>query len=318
MGPAAETRARYLARVGSLIGGEWRLEKLLGWGATSAVYEAVGKEGAHAAVKILHRALCDDEAVVQRFLHEAYLASAVRHRAIVAVHGDGVSDGSVFLVLDLLDGETLEERRLHMGGKLPLDAVGLIAEELLSALRAVHSAGIVHRDLKPQNVFATSHGELKLLDFGTARIFETGPHVCVGTKQEPRAPKTKSIDGLVTGTPSFMSPEQARGDRNAIDARSDLWSLGATLFTLLTGEYVHLARDPHKRLLAAAMKPARSLGSAAPWLDRELTAVIDRALAFDPAARWQDAVSMRRAFRAACAHVDPPMSEPPPSDAAIV
>ena len=308
MGPAAETRARYLARVGSLLGDEWRLEKLLGWGSTSAVYEAVGKEGAHAAVKILHRSLCDDEAVVQRFLHEAYLASAIRHRAIVSVQGDGVSDGSVYLVLDLLDGETLEERRLHMGGKLPLDAVGLIAEELLSALRAVHAAGVVHRDLKPQNVFATTNGDLKLLDFGTARIFEPGPN----------APKRPSLDGLVTGSPSFMSPEQARGERSAIDERSDLWSLGATLFTLLTGEYVHLARDPHKRLLAAAMKPARSLSAAAPWLDSELAAVIDRSLAFDRTARWQDAVSMRRAFRAACARVDPPMSEPPPSDAAIV
>ncbi|MBX3225668.1 MAG: serine/threonine protein kinase [Labilithrix sp.] len=308
MGPAAESRARYLARVGSLLGGQWRLEQLLGWGATSAVYEAVGREGAHRAVKILHRPLSDDPFVVERFLHEAYVAGSIRHRAIVGVHGDGVCDGSIYLVLDLLEGETLEERRLHMGGKLPLDAVVLIAEELLSALRAVHAAGVVHRDLKPQNVFATTHGELKLLDFGTARIFEPGP--C--------APKTKSIEGLVVGSPSFMSPEQARGARGAIDARSDLWSLGATLFTLLSGEYVHIARDPHKRLLAAAMKPARSLAVAAPWAPPELVAVVDRALAFDPAARWQDAVSMRRALRAACAVLDPPMSEPPPSSSAMV
>ncbi|MFO0737045.1 MAG: serine/threonine-protein kinase [Labilithrix sp.] len=303
MGPAGQTRADHLARVGSRLG-DWVLEKLLGWGATSAVYEAVRPEdGAHRAIKLLNRALCSEPPVVERFLHEAYLAGAIRHRGIVHVHGDGMSDGSVYLVLDLLDGETLEERRLHMG-KLPLDAVLTIAEELLSVLRAVHAAGIVHRDLKPQNVFATNHGELKLLDFGTARVFDPLP----GVKRQP-----KSIDGLVVGSPSFMSPEAARGERSKIDARSDLWSLGATLFTLLTGEYVHIAKDPHKRLLAAAMKPARSLGEAAPWAPPEVVAVIDRALAFDPSARWPDAVTMRRALRSALA-----ISEPPPSEAAIV
>jgi serine/threonine protein kinase len=305
MEPAAETRAKHLARVGSLLGSHWILEKLLGWGATSAVYEAVGKsDGAHVAIKLLHRSLCDQPAVVERFLREAYVASAIRHRAIAHVHGDGLSDGSAFLVMDLLDGETLEERRLHMGGKLPFDAVVPIAEELLSALRAVHAAGVVHRDLKPQNVFVTILGELKLLDFGTARIFDP----------IPGAPRSrKSLDGLVVGSPSFMAPESARGERSAIDARSDIWSLGATLFTLLCGDYVHVARDAHKRLLAAATKPARSLGEAAPWVPPAVVAVIDKALAFDGANRWQDAVEMRRAFRAACVGVEPPLSLPPPS-----
>lgn len=296
---AAETRAKYLARVGSLLDGAWILEKLLGWGATSSVYEAVGKnDGRHVAIKILHRSLCDQPEVVERFLHEAYVASAIRHRAIAHVYGDGRSEGAAFLVMDLLDGESLEERRLHMGGKLPFDAVGPIAEELLSAMRAVHAAGVVHRDLKPQNVFMTNHGELKLLDFGTARI---------------RDRQVKSVEGLVVGSPSFMAPESARGEKSAIDARSDLWSLGATLFTLLAGDYVHVARDPHKRLLAAATRPARSLAEAAPWVHPDIVAVIDKALAFDRANRWQDAGEMRRAFRTACAKVEPPLSLPPPS-----
>jgi serine/threonine protein kinase len=298
MGPAGQTRADHLARVGSRLG-DWVLEKLLGWGATSAVYEAINRDdGSHRAIKILNRALCDDPFVVERFLHEAYLASAIRHRAIVHVYGDGLSDGSLYLVLDLLDGETLEERRLHMT-KLPVDTVMGLADELLSALRAVHAAGIVHRDLKPQNVFATNHGELKLLDFGTAKIFDPVP----GVRRQP-----KSVDGLVVGSPSFMSPEAARGKRGDIDARSDLWSLGATIFTLLSGEYVHVARDPHRRLLAAAMKPARSLAEAAPWVDPAMVAVIDRALAFEAANRWQDARSMREALRAASAFDFPPMS----------
>jgi serine/threonine-protein kinase len=307
MTAAAETRTKHLARVGSLLGGQWILEKLLGWGATSAVYEAVGKtDGAHVAIKILHRSLCDQPAVVGRFLDEAYVASAIRHRSIAHVHGDGVSDGSVFLVMDLLDGETLEERRLHMGGKLPFNAVAPIAEELLAALAAVHAAGVVHRDLKPQNIFVTSHGDLKLLDFGTARMSDPFP-------SETRPGAMKSIEGLVVGSPSFMAPESARGERNAIDARSDLWSLGATLFTLLTGEYVHVARDAHKRLLLAATRPARSLAAVAPWIHPDTIAVIDKSLAFDRADRWQDAAEMRRAFRAACVAVEPPLSLPPPS-----
>jgi serine/threonine-protein kinase len=297
MGPTGQTRAQHLERVGKRIvstEAEWTLEKLLGWGATSAVYEAVGSHG-HVAIKIMHRSLCDDQGAVERFLHEAYLASSIKHRAMVNVFGDGVSDGSVYLVLQLLDGESLEERRLHMGGKLPLDSVLAIAEELLSALRAVHAAGIIHRDLKPQNVFGTSHGELKLLDFGTARMLDP---------TEPK--KSKSVEGLVVGSPSFMAPEAARGERSKIDERSDLWSLGATLFTLLAGEYVHLARDPHKRLLLAATKPARSLAEAAPWVPRDVIAVIDRALAFDREARWPDALSMRRALRSTATLVAEP------------
>lgn len=308
MDPASQTRAQHLARVGSRVG-SWVLEKLLGWGATSSVYEAVSHEnGEHRAIKILNRSLCSEPLVVERFLHEAYVASAVRHRCIVNVHGDGMSEGSVYLVLDLLDGETLEERRLHMG-KLPVDAVLSIAEELLSALRAVHAAGVVHRDLKPQNVFVTNHGELKLLDFGSAGVFDPIP----GVRRKPM-----SLDGLVVGSPSYMSPEAARGERSKIDARSDLWSLGATLFTLLTNEYVHVAKDPHKRLLAAAVRPARSLGEAAPWLDAGIVSVIDRALAFDPEARWPDAVAMRRALRSALAISEPPPSDSAPSAPAIV
>ena len=280
-------RTKHDERVGSIIGGTWRLERLLGWGSTSAVYEATDRSGARRAIKILNAALCANETVVQRFLREAYVSSAVRHRSIVHVYADGKSDGSVYLVLDLLEGETLEERRLRAGGKLSLEEVVPIANELMHALAAVHEAGIVHRDLKPQNVFLTRADELKLLDFGTARI--------EGTEGGSR---TLSVEGLVIGSPSFMSPEQARGERGSIDARSDVWSVGATLFTVLSGEYVHLGRDAHQRLLAAATRPARSVASVAPRLDGGVAAVVDRALAFDRKERWQDMEAMRVAFAA--------------------
>ncbi len=270
-------------RIGSTVARRWTLERLVGSGSTSAVYEGKDADGVRRAIKILHPALCGDEVVVQRFLREAYIPSDVSHPAMVHVHADGISDGLVFLVLDLLEGETLEERRLSAGGKLALDVVGPIAMELMRALAAVHRVGVVHRDLKPGNIFITAGGELKLLDFGIARV-------------PPRTSRQLSVEGLVIGTPGYMSPEQARGVRDGIDVQSDVWSVGATLFTALSGEYVHVARDAHQRLLAAASRAARPLFSAAPEVPAPVAAVVDRALSYEKKDRWTDMDAMRTAF----------------------
>ena len=281
-------RERYEKRVGTVVDGRWRIDSLLGRGSTAAVYAATHRNGHRATLKILHPPLCAEPATIERFLREAGIANAIKHRAIVPIGDDGTTeDGCAYLVLELLDGETLEEIKAREGGRIPLEDLAPMADELMSAITAVHAAGIIHRDLKPGNVFITTDKQLKLLDFGTARIFD-------------RAGDSKlTMQGFVLGTPSFMSPEQAKGLREEVDAQSDVWALGAILFTLLSGELVHDGKDDHQRLVNAATKPARSLGSVAPGLDERVITVIDRALMALKHDRWRDVKSMRSAFRAA-------------------
>lgn len=280
MNPQAERR------VSTIIGGKWRVDALLGSGSMAAVYAVTHRNGARAALKILHPTLCTDPAVCERFLGEGYLANSVKHQGIVRVLDDGVTDdGCVFLVMDLLEGETLEALRQNRGGKIPLVEALDLADKLMDVLSAVHGAGIIHRDLKPQNVFVCSDGTVKLLDFGVARVFD-------------RTSQSKlSMFGLVLGTPSFMSPEQALGSRDKVDHRSDIWSLGATLFTSLTGETVHLGANIQAKLLAAATVKARSISMVMPDLPAPIASAIDMALRFKKEDRWQTVDAMRRSLR---------------------
>jgi serine/threonine-protein kinase len=275
-------------RVGTIIGGKWRVDALLGSGSMAAVYAVTHRNGARAALKILHPTLCTDPAVCERFLGEGYLANSVKHPGIVRVLDDGVTDdGCVFLTMDLLEGLTLEDHRQKRGMKIPIVEALDLGDKLMDVLSAVHTAGIIHRDLKPQNVFVCDDGVLKLLDFGVARVFD-------------RTSQSKlSMFGLVLGTPSFMSPEQALGSRDKVDHRSDIWSFGATLFTALTGETVHLGANVQAKLLAAATVKARSIAMVMPSLPAGIAAAIDMSLRFKKEDRWQSVDVMRRAFREA-------------------
>ncbi|MCA9584955.1 MAG: protein kinase [Myxococcales bacterium] len=275
-------------RVGSVIGAKWRVDALLGSGSMAAVYAVTHRNGARAALKILHPSLCTDPAVCERFLGEGYLTNAVKHPGIVRVLDDGVTeDGCVFLVMDLLEGETLEALRQRRDGRIPLVETLDLSDKLMDALAAVHAAGIIHRDLKPQNVVVCNDGAVKLLDFGVARVFD-------------RTSQSKlSMFGLVLGTPSFMSPEQAMGSRDKVDNTSDIWSLGATMFTSLTGETVHLGPNVQAKLLAAATQKARSISMVMPDLPPQIASIIDMALRFKKEDRWQSVDAMRRALREA-------------------
>jgi serine/threonine-protein kinase len=208
--------------------GKYQLEALLGCGGMAAVYRATHRNGNRVAVKILHPELSMSEDVRARFLREGYVANRVQHKGAVRVLDDDVDDDVVFLVMELLEGETLEARWTRSGRHLLPDDVAHWATALLETLGAAHAQGIVHRDVKPENLFLTTDGDLKVLDFGIARLLDAkGAHV--------------TRTGRLMGTPAFLPPEQALGYVHDVDARSDLFAVGATMFTLLAGRYVHEA-----------------------------------------------------------------------------
>ncbi|WP_437605874.1 serine/threonine-protein kinase [Sorangium sp. So ce834] len=295
------------ALVGQVLRGKWRLERLLGFGGMAMVYAGTHRNGMRGAVKILRRELSEDQEARSRFLREGYVANRVDHPGIVRVLDDDVTeDGSVFLVMELLEGETVEARRAREpSGVLGVGEVLGIADDLLDVLAVAHERGIVHRDLKPDNLFLTRQGQLKVLDFGIARLRELS---------SPANATTRA--GSLMGTPQFMPPEQARGQWDRVDPRTDLWAVGSTMFQLLSGRYVHEAETLPLLLLAAMTQPAPPVGSVLPALPPPIAAVMDVALAFDPDRRWPNARAMQRALRQARggAAFDPaPGSHPDPS-----
>jgi serine/threonine protein kinase len=273
-------------RVGTMVRDKYRIDAFIATGSMANVYAATHRNGSRVALKILHRELAKDPAMAERFRREGYFANAIGHAGVVrAIDDDLAEDGCAFIVMELLEGENLEDRRKRMGGRMSLPEVLRIADAMLDVLAAAHDHEILHRDLKPENVYVTRKNEVKLLDFGVARF------------NDGRSSSDMTAIGMVLGTPAFMPPEQALGRREEVDARSDIWGVGATLFMVLTGESVHVGGDAKSKLIATARTQARSLREVLPATPRAVASVIDRALAFDKAERWADAGAMREALR---------------------
>jgi serine/threonine-protein kinase len=274
-----ERRAR--ERVGSVLRGKYRLERLLGVGGMGAVFAAVHQNNRNkVAIKMLHTELSINAEIRGRFLREGYIANSVEHPGVVRVLDDDTSeDGAVFLVLDLLEGETLSAK-LDASEKLAPREVARVAIDVLEILAAAHDKGIVHRDIKPENVFVTKQGAVKILDFGIARVLE-------GTT----ASSTRS--GQSVGTPAYMAPEQALGHTKKLGPHSDIWSVGATMFTLLTGRYAHDAESIGELMVRAATQPVTPIESVEKGIPADLARVIDKALSFEIADRWKNAAEMR-------------------------
>lgn len=274
------------ARRGRWLADRWRLDRVLGIGGTSAVYEATHRNGRRAAIKMLHPQWALMPTVRRRFLREGYISNKIEHPAVASVLDDGeTEDGEAFLVLELIEGEPLSAR-LSREQKLPLEEVIELAEQLLDALAEAHLQGVIHRDIKPENLMLLPDGSLKVLDFGIASV-QTGE----------TSATLLTRPGATRGTPAYMAPEQARG--LPVDARTDLWAVGAVLFRALSGEPVRQAPTADAMLVQAATEPIRPLRHVCPEIPATLAAVVDRALTFEPQGRYPDADSMREALHGA-------------------
>jgi serine/threonine-protein kinase len=296
----ASSRLALLAeqRVGTqLRRGKYTLGALLGVGSMAAVYRATHRNGSEVAIKVMHTSLVGDDGLHARFLREALIVNKVNHPGLVKIIDDDVDDnGATFLVMELLSGKTLADERDALGGTIPPIQLLHVVREVLGTLIAVHAAGIVHRDVKPENIFLLDSGGVKLLDLGVARL---------GASKQ-------TAPGETLGSPAYMPPEQAMGKQDEIDARSDIFAVGAILFTLLTGQYVHEGASPQVRLVAAATKPARPFFDVWPDAKGALANLIDVALRFDRQQRWSSAEEMRRALDDVLTLMIPADLRPPP------
>jgi serine/threonine protein kinase len=188
------------------------------------------------------------------------------------------------MVMELLEGETLEERRLRKGGKLPVDEVLWATDQVLGILVTAHKKGVVHRDIKPENIFLTTKNEIKVLDFGIARY-----------KSGEGAESTKI--GSMLGSLHYMPPEQGRGDWDKVGVQTDLWAVGATMFALIAGRPVHDEKDLFSQLQAITRSPAPPLSKYAPEVSEAVALLVEQALQFDAHRRWSDASMMQIALR---------------------
>ena len=274
---------------GRIVEGKYLLGEPLGRGGMGVVYRAENTRiGKQVAIKILLKGYAKGSESERRFLREARIAGSIGHPNIVEVFDLGTLDnGAPYQVMELLEGDTLAAR-IRLEGALPIDEVLDYAEQVLSALEAAHVRGIVHRDLKPDNIFLHQRAgtiTAKLLDFGVSKSLLND--------------KTLSLTqtGVVVGTPYYLAPEQARGDRG-LDHRVDLWAMGVVLYESLTGSLPFKA-DNYNALLAKILNtrpaPPRALRPALP---EALERVVLEALSFHPGDRFQSAGEMLVALRA--------------------
>ncbi|MFO8074132.1 MAG: serine/threonine-protein kinase [Polyangia bacterium] len=275
-------------RVGTVLDGKYDLTRLLGEGGMGAVFEATHTLiGRRLAVKFLHPQFATSEEVIERFHREAQAAARIGHENIIDVTDMGMADdGAPYIVMEFLEGTDVRGL-IEEGGAVPVKRAAHIMVQALSALQAAHEAGIIHRDLKPDNIFLTQKSTnpdyVKLLDFGISKF---------------RALESDDVKGLtqtgtVLGTPHYMSPEQARGDQD-ISARSDIYAMGVILYQMLTGQLPFDAANYNALLIKILTEEPVPPEELAPDLPEDVVAVVKRAMARDPADRFEDAAEFRR------------------------
>jgi serine/threonine protein kinase len=241
----------------------YEITSQLGKGGMGEVYQAKDQKlGRDVAIKVLPEEFAKDADRVARFQREAKLLASLNHPNIAAIYGLEESEGTNFLVMELVEGQTLDER--IKAGAIPVEEALKLGLQIAEALEAAHEKGVIHRDLKPANIKITPDGKVKVLDFGLAKAF-AGEQADLNLSNSPTLSQAATMQGVILGTAAYMSPEQARGKE--VDKRADVWAFGVVLFEMLTGKQVFtgdtvsdtlasvLAREPEWQSLPANIHP---------------------------------------------------------------
>jgi serine/threonine-protein kinase len=261
--------------------GTFTLEAQIGKGGMGEVYKAKDQKlGRDVAIKVLPEEFAKDTDRLSRFQREAKLLASLNHPNIAAIYGLEESDGTHFLVLELIEGDTLAGR--IKSGPIPVEEALKLALQIAEALEAAHEKGVIHRDLKPANIKVTPDGKVKVLDFGLAKAY-AGEQEDINLSNSPTLSAAATQQGVILGTAAYMSPEQAKG--KTVDMRTDVWAFGCVVFEMLSGQSV-FAADDVSQTLARVLEREPNFSTLPPNLHPRIRFLLERCLKKEPKNRY--------------------------------
>src|SRR5271169_2107171 len=264
---------------GTVLGGRYDIVRLLGQGGMGAVYQAYDRElERQVALKLIRPELAANPEILQRFKQELILARQITHRNVIRIFDLGQADGFKFITMEYIEGEDLQALLKQRKKLEPADAAKVIAQ-VCRALEVAHAEGVIHRDLKPQNIMLDKTGRVYVMDFGIARSTLTS---------------SMTQTGALIGTPDYMSPEQAKGQK--VDARSDLFSVGIIFYEILSGQSPYVADTTMGKLWKRTSEPARPLGDLDKTIPQTLSEIVKKCLEIDPEKRFASATELLHAI----------------------
>ena len=268
--------------------GNFECTALLGKGGMGEVYQAKDQKlGRDVAIKVLPEEFAKDTERISRFQREAKLLASLNHPNIAAIYGLDEADGAHFLVMELVEGQTLDEQ--IKSGPIPVEEALKLALQIAEALEAAHEKGVIHRDLKPANIKVTPDGKVKVLDFGLAKAF-AGEQVDLNLSNSPTLSVAATQRGVILGTAAYMSPEQARGKE--VDKRTDIWAFGVVFFEMLSGKQLFSGEDVSSTL-ARVLEREPDFSVLQPNLHPRITEALKRCLQKEPQKRYHDIADTR-------------------------